>query len=81
MYVLFGVFQHPVRCFIWKKWKTFQNRVRELKRGGVSEREAAITALFGGIWKASNSKAIKIALPNKYFETIGVLSLKLLVKV
>ena len=70
-----------IRCFIWKKWKTFQNRVRELKRGGVSEREAAITALFGGIWKASNSKAIKSALPNKYFETIGVLSLKLLVKV
>lgn len=70
-----------IRCFIWKKWKTFQNRVRELKHSGVSEREAVITAWFGGIWKASNSKAIKVALPNKYFESIGVLSLKALVKV
>jgi RNA-directed DNA polymerase len=70
-----------IRCFIWKKWKTFRNRVRELKRGGVTEREAAITALWGGIWKASNSKALKLALPNRYFETIGVLSLKSLVKV
>jgi RNA-directed DNA polymerase len=70
-----------IRCFIWKKWKTFQNRVRELKRGGVTEREATITAFYAGIWEASNSKAIKIVFPNKYFETIGVLSLKSLVKV
>ena len=70
-----------IRSFIWKKWETYQNRVRELKQGGVKEWPAIKAASLRGLWKVSNSKAIRIALPNKYFETMGILSLKSLVKV
>jgi len=76
-----GWIRRRIRSFIWKKWKTYQNRVRELKQGGANEKEIVKATLFRGLWKASNSKAVRIALPNKYFKTMGILSLKSLVKV
>lgn len=70
-----------IRCYIWKKWKTFANRAAKLIKRGVSEKVAYATARTQGLWVASHSESLQVAFPNSYFTSIGVQPLKAFVKV
>lgn len=70
-----------IRCFIWKGWKTFTNRAKELIKRGVGEKLAYATARVSGWWRMSGGTGLQVALPNKYFSSIGLLTLTSFVKV
>jgi len=62
-----------LRSKLWKQWKTPKNRFKELYRRGVSEVEAARTAMSPkGPWRISSCRAMHIALPIKCFAAIGL---------
>jgi RNA-directed DNA polymerase len=71
-----------IRCFIWKKWKTFANRVSELIKRGICNKYAR-TAACGSkrLWAMSRNEYVQIALPNSYLHSIGVIPLASFVKV
>ena len=40
---------------------------------GVNEHEAAMTAFSShGPWRISHSKAVQVAFPNSYFDSLGL---------
>lgn len=62
-----------LRCLIWKRWKTSKRRFKELRRRNVNEALARRTAGSSkGAWHLSNSKALSYALPNKFFQSLGL---------
>lgn len=62
-----------LRCLIWTRWKTRQKRYHELISRGVPKGLAQSTASSGkGVWRLSASQGLSIALPNKYFDEIGL---------
>ena len=62
-----------LRSVVWKQWKTYQNRRRGLQRHGLSERDAATAAYYArDVWRTANSQPMKIALPNAFFDSIGL---------
>lgn len=71
-----------IRCFIWKKWKTYATCVTELIRRGIG-REDAYTAArcTKRLWAKSRNKYVQIALSNDYLRSIGLLPLASLVRV
>jgi RNA-directed DNA polymerase len=71
-----------IRCFIWKKWKTFANRVSELIKRGI-RRKYACSAACGSkrLWAMSRNEYVQIALSNAYLYSAGILPLASLVKV
>lgn len=65
-----------LRSAIWKQWKRGRTRYAELRKRGVRAELAGQTASSGrGPWRLSNSPALVIALPNAYFDGIGLLRL------
>lgn len=71
-----------IRCFVWKKWKTFANRVSELIKRGVRKEQARATACGSKrLWAMSRNEYVQIALPNAYLYSIGIFPLATLVKV
>ncbi len=69
------------RCFIWKRWKTFKNRVRELIKRGVRGEMAHAVARCPGLWAISKTESLHVALPNFYIISIGIIPLTSFVKV
>lgn len=71
-----------IRCFIWKKWKTFANRVSELIKRGVWK-EQAYAAACGSkrLWAMSRNEYVQIALSNAYLQSVGIFPLASFVKV
>jgi RNA-directed DNA polymerase len=69
-----GWIRRRLRCYVWKQWKTRWRRFEELKKRGV--RKAAIAMILfnkpAAEWKSSMSIAVKQALPNAYFRSIGL---------
>ena len=62
-----------LRSKLWKQWETPKNRFKELYRRGVSEVEAARTAMSSkGPWRISMCKAMCIATPIEFFDAIGL---------
>lgn len=62
-----------LRSVVWKQWKRGKVRFAELRKRGVSKVPAAQTAGSAhGPWRLSNSPALKIALPNAYFASLGL---------
>ena len=62
-----------LRSAIWKQWKRGTVRFAELRRRGVSTDLAAKTAGSAhGPWRLANSPALSIALPNAYFDSLGI---------
>jgi RNA-directed DNA polymerase len=62
-----------LRSAIWKQWKRGSVRFAELRKRGVSKDLAAQTAGSDhGPWRLSNSPALAIALPNAYFDLLGI---------
>jgi RNA-directed DNA polymerase len=62
-----------LRCVQWKQWKVYQRRKRELIKLGVNEDLAHRTAWSTkGPWKLSHTPGVRIALPNGYFDMLGL---------
>lgn len=62
-----------LRCFLWKQWKRGRTRFHELVTRGVRQDLAASTAGSPhGVWHLSASLALNIALPNRYFRSLGL---------
>jgi Group II intron, maturase-specific domain len=62
-----------LRSVVWKQWKRGRTRFKELRKRGVSKPLAARTAGSAhGPWRIANSPALSIALPNAYFDSLGL---------
>jgi RNA-directed DNA polymerase len=74
--VLLGLEQwlrRRLRSAIWKQWKRGTTRFAELRRRGVKRDLAAKTAGSGhGPWRLADSPGLHIALPNAYFDSLGI---------
>ena len=58
---------------IWKQWKRSPVRLAELRRRGVGKELAAKTVGSAhGPWRLANSLALALALPNAYFDSLGI---------
>jgi len=68
--------RHRLRSVIWKQWKRGRVRFAELRKRGVDKDLAACTAGSPhGPWRLANSPALAKALPNAYFDSLGIPSL------
>src|SRR6266581_1203109 len=62
-----------LRSVVWKQWKRGRTRFRELRKRGVRKDLAAQTAGSPqGPWRLANSPALNLALPNAYFDSLGL---------
>ena len=62
-----------LRVYLWRQWRTRQNRFAELRRRGVATFPAAVAAGSPtGLWRMSGHPAVQQALRNDYFETLGL---------
>jgi RNA-directed DNA polymerase len=62
-----------LRSAIWKQWKRGTVRFAELRKRGVGKELAAKTAGSAhGPWRLADSPALHFALPNAYFDSLGI---------
>jgi RNA-directed DNA polymerase len=62
-----------LRSAIWKQWTRGTVRFAELRKRGVNKDLAACTAGSAhGPWRLANSPALAFALPNAYFDSLGI---------
>jgi RNA-directed DNA polymerase len=62
-----------LRSAIWKQWKRGKVRFAELRKRGLGKDLAAQSAGSAhGPWRMANSPALNIALPNAYFDSLGI---------
>lgn len=62
-----------LRAVLWKQWKRGRTRFAELRKRDIGFHLAAKTAGSAhGPWHLANSRALAIALPNAYFDSLGV---------
>jgi RNA-directed DNA polymerase len=62
-----------LRSAIWKQWKRGSVRFAELRKRGVNYQLAAKTVGSAhGPWHLANSKGLALALPNAYFDSLGI---------
>lgn len=60
-----------LRCYLWKQWG--RSGYRALRNRGISSVLAWNTAKSAhGPWRLSRSPALAIALPGRYFDTLGL---------
>ncbi len=66
-------FRRRLRSATWKQWKRGSVRFAELRKRGVGHDLAALTAGSAhGPWRLANSPALSFALPNAYFDSLGI---------
>lgn len=69
--------RHRLRSMAWKQWKTSRRRYAKLKELGVKgDLIAQTVGSPKGPWRIGSSKAMHYALPNAYFEKLGLPELK-----
>src|SRR6266699_1256678 len=62
-----------LRAYLWRQWQNGHNRFNELRRRGVPKFNAAVAAGSPtGFWRMSGHPAVQQALPNRYFDSIGL---------
>ncbi|HEX8896961.1 MAG TPA: group II intron reverse transcriptase/maturase [Terriglobales bacterium] len=62
-----------LRSMVWKQWKRGTTRYQELRKRGIVAQEAAQTAgSSDGPWHLANTPALKLALSNAYFASLGL---------
>jgi RNA-directed DNA polymerase len=62
-----------LRMLMLKQWKRGRTTYRELQRRGVGGVALGIAARFGrSWWHVAGHKALHIALPGRYFRSLGV---------
>ena len=64
--------RHRLRAIQLKQWKRGRTVFRELRARGMSRVTAAKVAANARRWWRNSAMAINIALPNEYFEELGV---------
>ncbi len=64
--------RHRLRAIQLKQWKRGRTVYRELCARGMSRRAASIVAANTRRWWRNSAMAINIALPNSYYESMGV---------
>jgi RNA-directed DNA polymerase len=66
-------FRGRLRSAIWKQWKRGSVRFAELRQRNVGKDLAAQSAGSAhGPWRLADSPALHIALPNVYFDSLGI---------
>jgi len=70
--LLDGWTRRRLRSYIWKQWKTIKKRRKELRKLGLIGRKLNIASSGKGPWRISNVKSIQIALPNSFFDRLGL---------
>lgn len=64
---------YPDQLYLWRQWRTGQNRFQELRRRGVPQFRAAIAAGSPtGLWRISGHLAVQNALRNHFFDALGL---------
>ena len=62
-----------LRLYLWRQWRTGQNRFKELCHRGISKFNAAVAAGSPtGIWRMSGHPSVQQALRNRYFDSLGL---------
>ena len=62
-----------LRCVYWRRWKRGKRRFAELRKRGVgSDLSGQTVGSAHGPWRLANSPALAIALPNAYFDSLGI---------
>jgi RNA-directed DNA polymerase len=65
-----------LRCFVWKQWKTYANRLHHLRKAGVGPWLAwGLASGKHGPWNISGSPALTRAIPNMYLVELGYKSI------
>jgi RNA-directed DNA polymerase len=66
-----------LRCYVIKQWiKNCHTRYKGLRALGVSHTSARpVAGSHKGPWAMSNMKPVKVAMPNRFFTDLGLLSL------
>jgi RNA-directed DNA polymerase len=73
--------RHKLRCIIWRQWKRSHSRAKNLMKLGLDKDRALKSAMNGrGPWWNSQASHMNQAIPVKYFETMGLVSLQHLVR-
>ena len=71
-----GWLRRHLRKILWRQWKRVYTRIRRLIALGVDEARAAKSAVNGrGPWFNSGASHMNKALPKKYFDALGLVSL------
>ena len=62
-----------LRSYLWRQWGNGHNRFKELRRRGVSVFRAAVAAGSPtGFWRMSGHPAVRAALRNHHFDSLGL---------
>jgi RNA-directed DNA polymerase len=61
-----------LRSLIWKRWKRGKVRYTELRKRGLTERQAAAAACTNSPWRASGLAAMHAAFPIAFFKELGI---------
>ena len=62
-----------LRLYLWRQWRTRQNRFGELRRRGVAKFPVAVApGSPTGLWRMSGHPAVQQALRNAYFDSLGL---------
>jgi RNA-directed DNA polymerase len=73
LYSLDQWLRRRLRSVLWKQWKRGNKRFAELRKPAIGHDLAAKTAGSSqGPWRLANSRALAIALPNSYFDSLGI---------
>lgn len=68
--------RRKLRCIRWRQWKRSKTRAKQLMKCGLSEERAWKSATNGrGPWWNAGASHMNQALPRKYFDALGLLSL------
>lgn len=64
--------RHRIRCYIWKKWKTYKGRKSRLEQLGANEEKARMLAgSRKGLWATTAFRDLNYIITNKKLEAGG----------
>ena len=67
--------RRKLRCILWRQWKRAPTRMKELRRRGLSEERAAVSAYNGcGPWWNAGASHMNQAVPTAVFRRLGLVS-------
>ncbi len=62
-----------LRMYLWRQWLNGSNRFKALRLRGVPPFRAAVAAGSStGVWRMAAHPAVQQALPNRYFDSVGL---------
>ena len=68
--------RRKLRCILWRQWKRPRTRLKELRRRGLDETRAAISAYNGrGPWWNAGASHMNQAVPTSMLRRLGLVSL------